>query len=86
MLHDKLRALPLKKLKILIAVCAITITLFSFAPISPFMVYEAIFDVHYKTTEFMQFETTDFGELTVERSDFKSNGITLAGYKYKKPR
>ena len=73
-----------KKLKTLIVIGAIIITLLSLAPFSPSIVYEAIFGVHYDTEDYLRFSPEDFSGLKVERSDFSSDGLTLAGYKYSK--
>ena len=48
------------------------------------IVYESIFGVRYETLSWMRFSVEDYEGLQVERSDFLSDGVTLAGYKYSK--
>ena len=51
-------------------------------PILTVVIYEAIFCRRYETISWMRFEVEDFCGLTAERSDFISDGVRLAGYKY----
>ncbi len=53
-------------------------------PILSVVVYESIFGTRYETASWMQFSVEDYEGLKVERSDFQSGDVTLAGYKYSK--
>ena len=53
-------------------------------PILSVGVYESIFGERYETASWMQFSVEDYEELQMERSDFQSEDVTLAGYKYSK--
>ena len=57
---------------------------FIVSPLVTVIVYEAIFNKRYETPDWMTLSVDDFGGLVVERSDFASGGVTLAGYKYSK--
>ena len=51
-------------------------------PITTVIVYESIFGERYETISWMQFSVEDYEGLQMERSDFQSEDVTLAGYKY----
>ena len=53
-------------------------------PLSTVIVYEAIFGVRYETKDYLMLNASDYDGLKVERSDFESCGVALAGYKYSK--
>ena len=53
-------------------------------PITTVIVYESIFGERYETISWMQFSVEDYEGLQMERSDFQSEDVTLAGYKYSK--
>jgi alpha-beta hydrolase superfamily lysophospholipase len=53
-------------------------------PILSVVVYESIFGERYETASWMQFSVEDYEGLQMERSDFQSKDVTLAGYKYSK--
>ncbi len=53
-------------------------------PIVSVVVYESFFGTRYETASWMQFLVEDYDGLKMERSDFNSNDVTLAGYKYSK--
>ncbi len=53
-------------------------------PVSAVMVYESIFGERYETASWLRFSVEDYEGLQVERSDFQSGNVTLAGYKYSK--
>ena len=53
-------------------------------PLVTAIVYECIFYTRYETPTWRKYSIEDFEGLSVERSDFESNGVTLAGYKYSK--
>lgn len=46
------------------------------------IIYEVTFDRRYETAAWMEFSAQDFNDLCVQRSDFESDGVTLAGYRY----
>ena len=54
------------------------------SPIVTVVVYEAIFNKRYETAGWMKLSADDYEGLTVERSNFTSDGVMLAGYKYSK--
>ena len=53
-------------------------------PVVTAAVYESVFGVRYETQGWLKFSASDYEGLSVKRSDFISNGMTLAGYKYTK--
>ncbi len=58
---------------------------FLLLPISAILVYECSFGINrYETASWMSHSAEDFEGLSVERVDFDSDGIRLAGYKYSK--
>ena len=52
-------------------------------PTASVIIYESIFSTRYETLSWMEFSVSDFEGLTVERSDFESDGACLAGYCYR---
>lgn len=48
------------------------------------IIYESAFGTRYETASWMEFSAKDFEGLHMERSDFLSDGVMLAGYKYSK--
>ena len=73
-----------KKRLIIIAVSVPLAFLLVFMPLSTVIIYEAIFGARHETAEWLEYSIEDFEGLAVERSDFVSDGTTLAGYKYSK--
>ena len=53
-------------------------------PITTIIVYESIFGERYETVSWMRFSVEDYEGLQMERSDFQSEDVTLAGYTYSK--
>ncbi len=53
-------------------------------PAATIAVYESNFGVRYETASWLAFSVEDYDGLQVERSDFQSEDVTLAGYKYSK--
>ena len=51
-------------------------------PITTIIVYESIFGERYETASWLEFSVEDYDGLQMERSDFQSEDVTLAGYKY----
>ena len=51
-------------------------------PLATVIIYESIFGARYDTPLWLEFSVTDFDGLSVKRSDFESDGETLAGYEY----
>ncbi len=75
----KLKAIIITAVSILLAIPLIIL------PLSAVVVYEATFGMtRYETAPWLEQSVEDFDGLSVERSDFVSDGVTLAGYKYKK--
>lgn len=75
-----------KKKVIFIAIISITLSvILIILPIATAIVYESIFGARYETASWMKFSTNDYADLQMERSDFQSGKVTLAGYKYSKP-
>ena len=75
-----------KKITIIVVsiLCAVLSLPLIVMPIVTVSIYESIFNVRYTTASWMAFSVDDFDGLQVERSDFESDGVTLAGYKYSK--
>ena len=74
-----------KKKAIIISVVSVLLgVLFAVSPIPQIAVYECIFGLRYETEPWMEFSVEDYDGLQIERSDFVSDGVTLAGYKYRK--
>ncbi|MBR7116975.1 MAG: alpha/beta fold hydrolase [Clostridia bacterium] len=53
-------------------------------PVTTVIVYESIFGGRYETASWLEFSVEDYEGLQMERSDFQSEDVTLAGYKYSK--
>ena len=53
-------------------------------PVTTVIVYESIFGERYETVSWLEFSVEDYEGLQMERSDFQSEDVTLAGYKYSK--
>ena len=53
-------------------------------PVISVITYESIFGTRYETASWLQFSVEDYEGLQMERSDFQSKDVTLAGYKYSK--
>ena len=53
-------------------------------PVFSVIVYESVFGTRYETVSWMQFSVEDYEGLKMERSNFQSEDVTLAGYKYSK--
>ena len=53
-------------------------------PITSIIVYESIFGERYETASWLEFSVDDYEGLKMERSDFQSGDVILAGYKYSK--
>lgn len=53
-------------------------------PVTTVIVYESIFGERYETASWLEFSVEDYEGLQMERSDFQSEEVTLAGYKYSK--
>ena len=53
-------------------------------PIVTIIAYESIFGKRFETESWALFSVYDYEGLRMERSDFQSDDITLAGYKYSK--
>lgn len=73
-----LRAILLTVLCILVAIPIVVL------PLVTAIVYESIFGDRYQTASWLEFSVEDYEGLQVERSDFQSLDVTLAGYKYAK--
>ncbi len=77
-----------KKLKNKKKIIIITIVVILFAiplvilSVTTIAVYESIFGTRYETVSWMEFSVEDYEGLQMERSDFQSENVTLAGYKY----
>lgn len=72
-----------KKIIISIICFLIAIPLIIF-PIVTVVIYESVFGMRYETEPWLEFSAKDYEGLIVERSDFQSDNVTLAGYKYSK--
>lgn len=73
-----------KKIIIISVVSILLCFIFVISPISTIVVYECIFGLRYEPEPWMEFSVEDYDGLQTERSDFVSDGVTLAGYKYHK--
>ena len=72
-----------KKRAVIIAVVSIPLAyLLLVMPLATVIIYESIFGARYDTPLWLEFSVTDFDGLSVKRSDFESDGETLAGYEY----
>ena len=50
-------------------------------PLTTIIVYESIFGERYETVSWLEFSVEDYEGLQMERSDFRSEDVTLADYK-----
>ena len=73
---------PLKKKKIIIIACIVVIVLAAGTVAGGIVAYEMIFGMRYQTEPWLAFTAADYDGLIMERSDFDSDGVNLAGYKY----
>lgn len=73
---------PLKKKKIIIIACIVVIVLAAGTVAGGIVAYEMIFGMRYQTEPWLAFSAADYDGLIMERSDFDSDGVNLAGYKY----
>lgn len=76
--------IKINKKGFLAIICVILAIPIIILPIATVVIYESIFSYRYETPQWLKFSVDDFEGLTVERSDFDSDGVTLAGYKYEK--
>ena len=76
----------LRKKKILFLLLSILLVVpFAVILIISAVMYESNFNTYYRTVSWKKFSLDDYKGLQMERSDFKSKDVTLAGYKYSKP-
>lgn len=74
-----------KKKIILISIISVLLVIpLIILPITTVIVYESIFGERYETASWLEFSVEDYEGLQMERSDFQSEDVTLAGYKYSK--
>ncbi len=74
-----------KKKILIITIAGILLAiLFIILPVTTIVVYESVFGTRYETASWMAFSVEDYEGLQVERSDFQSDNVTLAGYQYSK--
>ena len=73
---------PLKKKKIVIIACIVVVVLAVATVAGGIIAYEMIFGMRYQTEPWLAFTAADYDGLIMERSDFDSDGVNLAGYKY----
>ena len=69
---------------VIILLIGILLLAFVVSPIATVVAYELIFDKRYETKSYIEYAVEDFDGLVMERSDFESDGLRLAGYKYSK--
>lgn len=67
---------------IISVVCVILAVPLIILPVTTVIVYESIFGERYETASWLEFSVEDYDGLQMERSDFQSEDVTLAGYKY----
>ena len=65
-------------------ICVILAIPLIILPITTVIVYESIFGERYETASWLEFSVEDYEGLQMERCDFQSEDVTLAGYKYSK--
>lgn len=65
-------------------ICVILAVPLIILPVTTIIVYESIFGERYETASWLEFSVKDYEGLQMERSDFQSEDVTLAGYKYSK--
>ncbi len=74
-----------KKKIVIITVVSILLAIpFIVLPVTTIAVYESTFGTRYETVSWMAFSPEDYEGLQMERSDFQSGDVTLAGYQYSK--
>ena len=69
---------------IISVICVILSVPLIILPATTVIVYESIFGERYETASWLEFSVEDYEGLQMERSDFQSEDVTLAGYKYSK--
>ena len=69
---------------IISVICVILSVPLIILPVTTVIVYESIFGERYETVSWLEFSAADYEGLQMERSDFQSEDVTLAGYKYSK--
>ena len=69
---------------IISVICVILSVPLIILPVTTVIVYESIFGERYETASWLEFSVEDYEGLQMERSDFQSEDVTLAGYKYSK--
>ena len=75
-----------KKKIILISIISVLLAIpLIILPVTTVIIYESIFGERYETASWLEFSVDDYEGLQMERSDFQSEDVTLAGYKYSKP-
>ena len=73
----------MKKKRILFSVvCVLMIAVLVIMPAVTVLVYESVFGVRYTTAKWIENSIEDYPDMKMERSDFMSGGVALAGYKY----
>ncbi len=73
-----------KKILLIVVLSVVLVIPLVIFPVTSVAVYEGIFSARYETAPWMTFSVSDFEGLQVERSDFWSDGVMLAGYAYAK--
>ena len=71
-----------RKKLLIILVCFVVAHPILILPTATVIIYESVFGTRYETPSWMQFSVEEYPGLSVERSDFQSGDITLAGYRY----
>ena len=72
-----------KKRAVIIAAVSIPLAyLLVIMPLATVIIYESIFGARYDTPPWLEFSVEEFDGLSVKRSDFESDGKTLAGFEY----
>ena len=71
-----------KKKIILISIISVLLAIpLTILPLTTIIVYESIFGERYETVSWLEFSVEDYEGLQMERSDFRSEDVTLADYK-----
>lgn len=73
-----------KKAIVITVICILLVIPIGILPTVTAAIYESIFGIRYETVAWREFSVEDYEGLKVERSDFQSEDVTLAGYKYSK--
>ncbi len=73
-----------KKIIIITTVSVFLAMLLLILPVATIVVYESVFGTRYETASWLAFSVEDYEGLQMERSDFQSGKVTLAGYRYSK--